>query len=31
MDSSKAQFEQLVAHLVQATIDPVTQASKTQI
>jgi len=28
MDLSKAQFEQLVAHLVQATIDPVTQALK---
>ena len=28
MDLSKSQFEQLVAHLVQATIDPVTQALK---
>ena len=28
MDLSKAQFEKLVAHLVQATIDPVTQALK---
>lgn len=28
IDLSKAQFEKLVAHLVQATIDPVTQALK---
>ncbi|TAG91894.1 MAG: molecular chaperone DnaK, partial [Oscillatoriales cyanobacterium] len=28
MDLSKAQFEKLVGHLVQATIDPVTQALK---
>ncbi|MEG4047654.1 molecular chaperone DnaK [Microcoleus sp. Pol17_C1] len=28
MELSKAQFEKLVAHLVQATIDPVTQALK---